>query len=126
MSRFDKNSIEVLISKAKALGLSRLRVAEDGGEVCIELPRAPRASKTVEVPKSTPASEREIISQFVGYFRPTAEPGASVSKDAVIGVVESLGLPNDVVAPISGRLSDFAVSDGDAVEYGTVIARIQT
>ena len=67
-----------------------------------------------------------MASQFVGYFRPSVDIGEAVSKNMVVGVVESLGLPNDVVAPAAGRLASFLVSDGDAVEYGTVVARIET
>jgi biotin carboxyl carrier protein len=126
MSRFDTPAIEKLIAKAKSLGLTRLRVAEEGNEVSIELPRSARSSSPVSEPVSEGPVIREVASQYVGYFRPGAEPGATLAKDEAIGVVESLGLPNDVLAPAAGTLSTFLVGEGDAVEYGTVIARIET
>ena len=125
MSRFDSKSIEGLIAKAKDLQLTRLRVADGDGEVSIELPRAARVSAPVsDKPVSVTATARDVHSQFVGYFRPAVEPGSKVSKDTVVGVVESLGLPNDILAQAAGTISAFSVSEGDAVEYGTVIARI--
>src|SRR5688500_8370817 len=127
MSTFDKSSIEGLIEKAKELRLTRLRVADGDGELCVEFPRSARALvAATDAPVAAAATARDVLSQFVGYFRPTAEPGTKVSKDSVVGVVESLGLPNDVTAPAAGTLGAFNVSEGDAVEYGTVVARIET
>lgn len=127
MSTFDKRSIEGLIEKAKQLRLTRLRVADGEGELCVEFPRAARAVAAVaDTPAASVATARDVLSQFVGYFRPTVEPGTKVSKDSVVGVVESLGLPNDVTAPAAGTLGSFSVSEGDAVEYGTVVARIES
>ena len=126
MSRFSNVEIETLIAKAKDLGLSRLRLAEGDSEVGIDLPRAARTAAAADLPVAPTQSDRDVASQFVGYFRPSVETGVAVSKNMVVGVVESLGLPNDVVAPAAGRLVAFLVSDGDAVEYGTVVARIET
>ena len=126
MSTFDKRSIEGLIEKAKQLRRTRLRVADGDGELCVELPRAARVIAVSDAPVASVATARDVLSQFVGYFRPTVEPGTKVSKDSVVGVVESLGLPNDVTAPAAGTLGKFSVSEGDVVEYGTVVARIES
>jgi len=127
MSPFTNSDIESLISKAKELRLSRLRVADGDAELSIDLPRMGRVVSAPAEKQAPPTQvDREVASQFVGYFRPSVDAGATVSKDMVVGVVESLGLPNDVFAPAAGRLTGFLVSDGDAVEYGTVVARIET
>lgn len=127
MSGFDNGAIEGLISKAKELRLSRLRVADGDRELCIDLPRAAGAAKPiVDAPVALADGARDVVSPFVGYFRPALEAGVPVSKGAIVGVVESLGLPNEVLAPVSGKVGVFTVSDGDAVEYGTVITRIET
>jgi len=118
-------NIEGLIGKAKDLGLTYLRVGEADKEIAIELPGMARAPQPVAMIPGPAEAEKEVISQLVGYFRPVAAPGSRVEKSAVIGVIESLGLPNDVLAPSSGTLDEFFVSDGDAVEYGTVLARIK-
>jgi biotin carboxyl carrier protein len=122
----DNATIKEFIAKAKELGLTRLRVADDDDEICIDLPRAARAAALVSDGPVVPSTTvKDVTSAFVGYFRPSLEPGARVEKDAVVGVVESLGLPNDVLAPAAGTLGGFAVADGDVVEYGTVISRIE-
>ena len=126
MSDFSQKSIESLISKAKDLRLTRLRVADGDGEISIELPRSVRTqAAAVEQPAASAPVPRDVLSQFVGYFRASVQPGSKVSKDTVVGIVESLGLPNDIMAPAAGTVCDFEVSDGEVVEYGTVIARIQ-
>ncbi|MEO7453833.1 MAG: biotin/lipoyl-containing protein [Fimbriimonadales bacterium] len=123
----DDATIKNLIAKAKELGLTRLRVADDEHEICIELPRAARVAPMMsDAPVVQAPAAKDVTSAFVGYFRPSLEAGARVEKDSVVGVVESLGLPNDVLAPAAGTLGGFSVSEGDVVEYGTVIARIDT
>jgi biotin carboxyl carrier protein len=118
-------NIEGLIEKAKGLGLTYLRVADAGEEIAIELRGSARATPAA-LPEAKPtADEREVVSVIVGYFRSVATPGSRVEQGAAIGIVESLGLPNDILAPCAGVLGEFAVSDGDAVEYGTVLARIK-
>ncbi len=118
-------NIERLIDRAKGLRLTYLRVADDDDEIAIELPRSPIAAQQVAQQPASDSAERDVTSQFVGYFRPVAQAGSKVNKGDVIAVIESLGLPNDIVAPSAGALSEFAFADGDAVEYGTVLARIK-
>jgi len=118
-------NIERLIDKAKGLGLTYLRVADDDDEIAIELPGTPSAALQIERTAVAEPVDRDVTSQFVGYFRPVAQAGTEVTKGEVIAVIESLGLPNDILAPSAGTLSEFAVADGDAVEYGTVLARIK-
>jgi biotin carboxyl carrier protein len=126
MRSFSDAEIEGLIAKARQLELSHLRVADGDLELSLDLPRSARIPSPKSVATPTAKSDLAVASQFVGYFRPSVEIGAGVVKDMVVGVVESLGLPNDVISPGNGRLVAFSVSDGDAVEYGTIVARIET
>lgn len=124
--RVDEKYIGALIAKAKELGLTRVRVADDGREVCIDLPRGKPAAATADAsPQPTVKKEVLVLSQLVGYYRPVAGDGARVEQGSVVGIIESLGLPNDVVAPAAGTLVAAGVSEGDAVEYGTVLGRIE-
>lgn len=117
-------NVEQLIGKAKSLGLSYLRVAEGDNELAIELQRRV-AAPPAAIPAPAESSVKDVVSALVGYFRPEAAAGSRVEKGSVIAVIESLGLPNDILAPTAGTLSNFEVSEGDAVEYGTVLARIK-
>lgn len=118
-------NIELLIKKAKELGLSYLRVSDADEEVELQLPVA-AAMQAAPAAAVAPPSEKDVTTQLVGYFRPVAEVGSRVEQGAVIAVIESLGLPNEILAPVSGSLSEFQVSDGEPVEYGTVLARIKS
>jgi biotin carboxyl carrier protein len=74
-----------------------------------------------------PAERRSVAtSPAVGVFRPTASTGSRVRAGDRIAVVDMLGVPQDVVAPIDGRLLEVLVQAGDAVEYGEAVALIET
>jgi acetyl-CoA carboxylase biotin carboxyl carrier protein len=53
-----------------------------------------------------------------------AQDGDHVDGNKAIGVIETLGISSDVIAPAAGRLSEFVAQDGQAVEYGALIAVI--
>ena len=76
----------------------------------------------------------EIPAPFPGvlYRRsdPTASPFVSendlVTEGDVVALIEVMKMFNEVRSPISGRLVEFLVDDGDAVSMGQGIARIET
>jgi biotin carboxyl carrier protein len=73
------------------------------------------------------AADRRAIatSPAVGVFRPTGQVGARVRAGDRIAVVDLLGIPQDVLAPIDGTLVDMFVQAGEAVEYGEEIAAVE-
>ncbi|MBI3973494.1 MAG: hypothetical protein HY332_19650 [Chloroflexi bacterium] len=74
----------------------------------------------------------EIRAHVVGVFHRTREPDGphlaavddQIRAGQAIGVIETLGLASDVEAPAGGRLVEFAVEDGEPVEYGQLLAVI--
>ena len=64
-------------------------------------------------------------SPAVGVFRPSAAVGARVRAGDRIAIVDLLGIPQDVVAPIDGIVAEILVQGGDAVEYGEEIAAVE-
>jgi pyruvate/2-oxoglutarate dehydrogenase complex dihydrolipoamide acyltransferase (E2) component len=62
----------------------------------------------------------------VGYFTPrgTLAVGQSIRAGDVVGHVDVLGVPVDVVAPADGRLGRLYAAAGEAVEYGQELVRI--
>lgn len=73
-----------------------------------------------------PADRRSVAtSPAVGVFRPTATAGSRVRAGDRIAVVDLLGVPQDVVAPIDGTLLEVLVQAGDAVEYGEAVGLIE-
>ena len=55
---------------------------------------------------------------------PLAREGDFVDGNKPIGVIETLGIASDVVAPQAGRLIELMAEDGQAVAYGALIAVI--
>lgn len=74
----------------------------------------------------------EVRAQVVGVFHHAreadgpalAKEGDHVDVGTPIGVIETLGIANDVNAPVRGRLSELLAQDGQAVEFGELIAVI--
>lgn len=68
----------------------------------------------------------DLTATAVGYF--TSENltvGRSVARGDRIGIITALGLPNDVGSSHAGEVVEVCVADGDAVEYGQVLAVVE-
>jgi biotin carboxyl carrier protein len=74
------------------------------------------------------ASRRAATSPAVGYFTPRAglAVGQPIRAGDVVGHVDVLGVPVDVVAPADGRLGRLYAAAGEAVEYGQELVRIDS
>ena len=93
---------------------------------------APPASEAgPATPEAPPVPEEiEVRAQMVGPFHRSREPdgpalcdvGDPVAAGEAVGVIETLGMAADVEAPAPGRLERFLVDDGQAVEFGQVVA----
>lgn len=69
-----------------------------------------------------------VTSGSVGYFRERGEPlvpGRTVEEGEALGEVVALGLANEVTSPKAGTVDSVLVAQGDAVDFGRVIARIR-
>ncbi len=74
-----------------------------------------------------------IKSPMVGTFYlkpyPTAEPyieiGKEVKKGDVLCIIEAMKLMNEIESEYTGKVTEILVKDGEAVEYGTPLLRIE-
>jgi acetyl-CoA carboxylase biotin carboxyl carrier protein len=80
-----------------------------------------------------PASEQTgpsavaVTSTAVGLFRQASPPlqvGDVVKRKQVVAIVESLKIPNEIAAPIAGRIETLLVEDGQGIEYGQTLLTI--
>lgn len=86
---------------------------------------------TIEVQKEKKGNI--IKSPMVGTFylkpSPAAEPyieiGKEVKKGDVLCVIEAMKLMNEIEAEYTGKVTEILVKDGEAVEYGTPLLRIE-
>ena len=92
---------------------------QPAGDAAFEA-RRPQGDLTAEAPARATAT-----SPAVGVFRPGPARGAVVRAGDPIGVVDLLGIPQDVPAPIDGTLIEVFPEPGEAVEYGEAIATVE-
>jgi acetyl-CoA carboxylase biotin carboxyl carrier protein len=103
----------------------RLRLAREA------TPRRAAAPAVVAPAAATPAvvsSHLEVTSTAVGSFRATATPvqaGDTVSRKQVLGSVESLKIPNDVLCPADGLVTEVLVEEAQGVEWGQILFIIE-
>lgn len=77
--------------------------------------------------------ENIIKSPMVGTFylkpSPTAEPyieiGKEVKKGDVLCIIEAMKLMNEIESEYIGKVAEILVKDGETVEYGTPLFRIE-
>ncbi len=96
-----------------------------------------KAKKPVAaIPKPTAAqmaedavsNQKPIKSHNVGIFREKGDimkVGGEVAVGDVIGAVIALGISNDVVSAVQGRIAEVHVLDSEPVEYGQVVAIVE-
>jgi acetyl-CoA carboxylase biotin carboxyl carrier protein len=109
------------------IALRRALTPAPGGEPPVPAPAA------LSAPEPAPESSRtEVRAQWVGVFHRArqldgpllASEGDQVESGQALGVIETLGIANDVEAPVRGTLRRFLAEDGQAVEYGEPLAEI--
>jgi acetyl-CoA carboxylase biotin carboxyl carrier protein len=151
LARLSETLLPALVAKLNGSGLGELEVHE--GDWKIRLRRQASAggghrrpervrpvslaperrdaahAAVVTVPADAEAARdghRAVVtSPAVGMFRAVAKVGSAVRQGDRIATVDLLGIPQDVVAPIDGLLSDVLVESGEAVEYGEEVAVIE-
>lgn len=129
MSGIDIPAIESIILAAKRNALTMVRIRQGETTIWIEMEASMSGGSMASAESHSPVSADVLVkSQLVGYFhRPehVAEEGQRVDPDTPVGVIEALGLPNEVLAGVSGTLEEILVEEGAPVEYGQAIARVK-
>ena len=89
--------------------------------------------KAVPAPVVASGGGAEIPAPLLGTFwhapRPGADPfvkpGDVVTADTVIGIIEVMKLMNSVPAGMAGRVVEICAPNGELVEHGQTLIRIQ-
>jgi biotin carboxyl carrier protein len=74
-----------------------------------------------------------VTAQLVGRFhrgarpggKPLVEEGGKVRQGQVLGTIETLNVLTEVEAPQAGRVAEVVAVEGQAVEYGQVLLRLE-
>lgn len=85
------------------------------------------ASTNGASPEAAGGTRSIAPSPAVGIFQPGARAasGTKVRSGDVLGAVNVLGVPQEVVAPVDGIVGETLVEGGTAVEYGQDLIRIE-
>ena len=151
LERLSETLVPALVAKVTGTGLGELEVREGEWRVRVRRPvtappAAPRrgerprlaaathphavearpARGAAQVDVETGGANRGIAtSPAVGVFRPGLAIGTVVHAGDRIAIVDLLGIPQDVLAPIDGTLVEVFAQGGEAVEYGEEIAAVE-
>ena len=124
------------------LALRRAQPAPVAGPIIASLPNAMPtagmpADQSAAAGAAPPAQAEddflEITSPIVGTFYeapspdsdPYVESGAHVTAQTVVCIIEAMKVMNEIKAEISGTVVKTCVTNGQAVEYGQVLFKIQ-
>src|SRR5262249_21000509 len=96
-------------------------------------PSAGAAAASPPPPAPVGPKLHEITSEMVGTFYSRPKPdkddfvkvGARVTPDTVVCLIEAMKLYNDIKAGVSGTVREVCVQNGEFVEYGKVLFRVE-
>ena len=124
--------LPALIARLRAGRLGELEVRTADWRVRLRRdPAARLRGSSASAASAAPAVEEAPAtsvarSPAVGYFSPAPQltVGLSVSAGDVLGTIDVLGIAQEVVTPADGIVVSILAEDGQAVEYGQVLADI--
>lgn len=114
---------------------SRSRNASSASSASAKPARSkPETAKSVEAGSETesatpaPPSQVDVASTAVGILRapsPALSVGDKVKRKQVIAIVESMKIPNEILAPADGTVTEILARPETGVEYGQVLLRLE-
>ncbi len=140
--------VEELARILKENDLGRIKVSTEDIDIVIEGKRCPpppvvpgipavmgTAARTVPEDKTKIENEKGnfVTSPIIGTFYTSPSPekpcfvkvGDNVNAGDVVCIIESMKLMNEINCEFSGRVAEIYVNNGDSVEYGQRLMRIE-
>ena len=141
--------VEALAKIVKENELSKIKISTETMDIVIEgkasavnnivsamppIPAAPAVSVSAASSNDNTAVSGNIItSPIVGTFYSSPSPekpcyvkvGDSVNAGDVVCIIESMKLMNEINSEFSGKVAEIYVNNGDPVEFGQKIMRIE-
>ncbi len=142
--------IEALAKIVKENDLGKIKISTDEIDIVIEgkrcaptaniLPPPPIGAAVPPAPETAvPTAEKTVVSgniitsPIIGTFYSAPSPdkppfvkvGDTVNNGDVVCIIESMKLMNELNSEFSGRVAEIYVNNGDAVEYGQKLMRIE-
>lgn len=139
--------IEELARIVKANDLGRIKVSTDNFDIVVEGKRCPppvqgmppmAVTAAGAVQTAVPAADVQengslITSPIIGTFYTSPSPekpcfvkvGDNISAGDVVCIIESMKLMNEISSEFSGKVAEIYVNNGDSVEFGQKLMRIE-
>ncbi|MFA4016530.1 MAG: hypothetical protein RUDDFDWM_001640 [Candidatus Fervidibacterota bacterium] len=130
MIELDIEKLRKLVELMQNAQLTELTIRTNEGRITIKR----ELMMVAQQPQQTQTEQAEpkyitIKSSWVGTFHrshiaggePLVKVGDVVEEGQVVGIVESLKVPNEVRSPSKGVVTQIFVDDGQVVEYGQVL-----
>lgn len=149
----DLKHIEKLMAAMVRAGINRLAYKQEGFEIELEregssqvsyLPPSPapifQEQERPRQPSSQPSSGVSetksalfVTSPMVGTYYSAPSPddppfvkvGDAIESDQVVCIIEAMKVMNEVKAQLRGKVVEILVKNGDPVEFGTKIFRVE-
>ena len=146
ISLMEKSDIEEITIEQESEGLhltlrkpapvqldhAALLAASDLAEIVPAEPAHEAAATDASDSADDAAGALDVRSTLVGLYRAVARRGAKplvagdrVKEGQIVGAVESLNVLNEIESPATGRVRTILVSDGQPVEYGQALIRVE-
>ena len=130
-----------LIDKIDAAGVSSFEYENNGQKISVKW----KKNKKETVYSAAPVQAEKVVSEkvketgnlvtspLVGTFyaapsqdsQPFVKKGDVVKKGQVLAIVEAMKLMNEIESEFEGIVADILVENGQSVEYGTPLFRIE-
>ncbi|MGN0687275.1 MAG: acetyl-CoA carboxylase biotin carboxyl carrier protein [Oscillospiraceae bacterium] len=141
--------VRALAKIVKENDLGKIKISTDELDIVIEgkkcqpvqmaaaMPAAAQPAAPAPVQAAEPAAQAVsgniVTSPIIGTFYAAPSPekppfvkvGDTVNAGDVVCIIESMKLMNEINSEFSGRVAEIYVNNGDAVEYGQKIMRIE-
>lgn len=112
----------------------RIRISREGaapGPITVPIPAEQTPPRQARLPE--PDAERLILSPGHGIFHRSASPqeapyaqiGQDIEQDQQVGIVEAMKVFSSITSPFAGRIAQILVGNGEDVEAGQPLFRLQ-
>jgi biotin carboxyl carrier protein len=129
-------AVKQVVAAVRSSDVTELELAN--GDFSVRVRREARPTRGPDLEARTPAAERDdqfhrVVAPFTGVFYRSPTPSARVyvnegdwvDGDAVIGLVETMKIFNEVTADVSGRIVRFVAEAGQLVHAGDPLLLIE-
>jgi acetyl/propionyl-CoA carboxylase alpha subunit len=124
-------AVRQVVSAVRASDVTELELTS--GEFSVRIRRQPDTARLATLEAQSDAHLHRVVAPFTGVFYRSPTPSARayvsegdwVDADAVIGLVETMKIFNEVTADVPGRIVTFEAESGALVHAGDTLVLIE-